>query len=213
MLTKIQLHFLFWLAVVVWAGMLFLSGDPINVALLKPAHHVLLVLSLFLAAYEKWAWRWRIFHWMIKRPNLNGNYKGTLVSSYIDPQTNQKIPPIPAYISIHQTLLTIQIRQYTKESDSTSVVGDFVHSFDGRYELIFTYHNEPRTSVRDRSEIHYGTAKLLIQGNTERLTGSYWTDRKTTGEMTFEHTNRCHCHSFNDCEKQKKKPTKKKRLF
>jgi hypothetical protein len=29
-------------------------------------------------------WKWRVFKWLIDIPNLNGRYKGELVSSFLD---------------------------------------------------------------------------------------------------------------------------------
>jgi hypothetical protein len=40
--------------------------------------------------------------------------------------------------------------------------------------------------VRDRSEPHFGAARLECTGQTPtRLTGVYWTDRLTRGDMEF----------------------------
>lgn len=205
MINKLQLRILFGIAIAIWAAMLYISGEPVYVAILKPANHVLLAITLLLTTYEKWLWRWPLIKLIVKRPDLNGIYQGTIVSEWIDPATGKKLPPIPAFISIRQTLLSMQIRQYTVESGSSSVVADIINDHDGRYDLIYTYRNEPRSSVRDRSQIHYGSAKLLIQADNRQLNGAYWTDRNTKGEMHFGHICQGHCHSYQACEEKKQK--------
>ena len=50
--------------------------------------------------------------------------------------------------------------------------------------MIGVYSNEPKHSIRNRSPIHYGTLKLNIIGNpVTALSGHYWTDRGTQGEL------------------------------
>ena len=59
----------------------------------------------------------------------------------------------------------------------------------GRYQIAGVYTNKPQTHLRgDRSEIHQGGLILNTHGPANRpdmLTGEYWTDRKTKGQMTF----------------------------
>ena len=182
--------------------MLAFSGESIDKALLKPAHHVLLILTLSLTILEKWLWKLRPFNWLVKRPNVSGVYEGELQSTWIDASGNA-IPPVKAFLSIHQTLLSIQIRQYTEQSTSYSIAADFVHYGDGRVELIYTYLNDPPAVIRTTSPIHYGTAKLVVEKKSERLIGNYWTDRKTTGEVRFTRFGKGHCQSMGECENLK----------
>ena len=202
MLNKLQLHALFWFGVFLWVLMLALSGESFDKALLKPAHHVLLILTLFLTILEKWLWKFWPFNWLVKRPNVSGVYEGELQSTWTD-ATGNPIPPIKAFLSIHQTLLSIQIRQYTGQSPSYSIAADFVHSGDGRIELVYTYLNDPPAVIRSESPIHYGTAKLVVERKSERLIGNYWTDRKTTGEMRFTRFSSGHCQSMDECKSLK----------
>jgi hypothetical protein len=55
---------------------------------------------------------------------------------------------------------------------------------DGIKRLSYTYINQPKASVRDRSAISNGAAVLrIVGGASRRLEGQYWTDRKTTGDV------------------------------
>ncbi|MBL4664165.1 MAG: hypothetical protein JKY22_11575 [Flavobacteriaceae bacterium] len=47
--------------------------------------------------------------------------------------------------------------------------------------------NTPKPSVRERSEIHYGTTRLEFKGfKVNELEGEYWTSRETTGELKLK---------------------------
>ncbi len=201
MLTSLQLRVLFYLAVALWGLLLFLDGQPINRALLQPSSMVLAALILLATGFEKWGWRFRLLHpWFVDRPNLIGVYRGTFVSHWVNPETNARLAPIPAYMVIRQSFASIHIRTYTKESPACSIMASFVKADDGTQELIYTYRNEPRIEVRSRSPIHYGGAKLTIGKSPERLEGSYWTDRQTIGELRFVRISRKTCNSFEECE-------------
>lgn len=53
----------------------------------------------------------------------------------------------------------------------------------GQQHLIYTYLNEPDAVVRERSQIHYGSARLLIDNSAKLMNGNYWTDRKSIGTI------------------------------
>ena len=74
----------------------------------------------------------------------------------------------------------------TDESKSRSVGGSFdVDKMRGYQRLIYSYLNEPEVTVRNRSQIHYGTAMLEYNDKEDTLKGTYWTDRKTTGRIVL----------------------------
>ena len=54
--------------------------------------------------------------------------------------------------------------------------------------ISYAYLNEPALALQQtRSRIHHGAAMIKIIGDpATRLEGNYWTDRKTTGTLTFE---------------------------
>jgi hypothetical protein len=56
----------------------------------------------------------------------------------------------------------------------------------GLYKLAVTYRNIPRLLERSRSAAHHGGALLNVIGKPiHKLDGEYWTDRNTSGELTF----------------------------
>ncbi|MBF0473020.1 MAG: hypothetical protein HQK91_03855 [Nitrospirae bacterium] len=201
MLTSLHLKTLFWLAVIAWVLILLIEGQSPTVSLLKPSSLVLFGMITVVTIFEKWGWRIPFLHsWFVSNPNLIGTYKGDLDSCWIDPATGLKRGPIPAFLVICQTLSTIHVRLYTVESESCSVLGAFIKAADGKQELLFTYRNEPRLEKRTQSPIHYGGTRLTVSHATQKLEGSYWTDRQTLGEMKFARVSRKTAHSFQECE-------------
>jgi hypothetical protein len=86
-------------------------------------------------------------------------------------------------MEIKQTYLSINISIDTNESKSKSFIAS-IEKRGGEQQLTYCYLNTPIASVRDRSAIHYGTAKLCLDG-PKKITGNCFTDRKTTGYMQF----------------------------
>lgn len=107
-------------------------------------------------------------------PRLYKRYSGVLKSSYDGIER-------PISLEIKQTLLSVEVRLISDESRSDSV-NTTIKEINGQNTLLYTYLNEPMSAHRDHSSIHYGTAKLSIISERE-LKGTYYTDRKTTGDM------------------------------
>lgn len=123
--------------------------------------------------YEKWVWRWIPFKSV---PSLKKAYTGTFKSSFDDCEH-------AATIEIKQTLLSVHVTVTTEESKSQSLSASIIEDH-GEKQLVYTYLNVPKSEFRHRSEIQYGTAVLCVD-NPEELTGWYYTDRKTIGDMQF----------------------------
>lgn len=51
-----------------------------------------------------------------------------------------------------------------------------------QYVLYYTYITNPKSKYSKENPIQYGTCRLLIN-STDKLTGTYWTSRKTIGDM------------------------------
>lgn len=123
--------------------------------------------------YEKWLWRINPFE---KVPRLKKKYTGTLCTTYNGKQIEKS-----AKLEIHQTLLSVRVVLATDESKSNSISASIDKIFD-EWQLVYCYINVPHASVRERSEIHYGTVMLHID-NPKEMRGDYYTDRKTQGEI------------------------------
>lgn len=170
---------------ILWAfGMIFVIRCAISFAEIRDSLSVYLVFSLIGEAitittviaviYERYLWA---FDKSSKVPVVKGKYKGSIVSNW-DGQKRD------ATLEIKQSLLKISITMKSSESSSGSVSAS-IDEVLGEKQLTYCYLNKPMACVRDRSEIHFGTAMLNCD-TPDKLTGSYFTDRNTTGDLYFE---------------------------
>ncbi len=136
--------------------------------------------TIICTLFVSWAWKWKIFQdWLVPFPCLSGKWDGEIVSTY-----NSENRSIPVNVVIKHHFFNIQIKVKTGESNSISTCGSFDIDEDrGLKQLIYSYQNNPKATVRERSEIHYGTTRLEINDDANILEGEYWTSRKTTGDM------------------------------
>lgn len=137
------------------------------------------ITTISIIIYCNYLWRY-VPKSISKLPKLFGSWEGVIKSSYDGFDKEYKFK-----INIKQTLINTYIQFSSEESDSTSVTCEIIKNGKDNYILIYSYSNEPHQDVKDRSEIHYGTAKLKILDDKE-LEGGYFTDRKTTGTMSLK---------------------------
>jgi hypothetical protein len=198
-----QIKCLIFVLSALWALILLAQGIVVPLSFFKPLNYIVLAALMIIFAFDKWMWKWRPirFIFSIHTPVLNGTWKGTLLSSWINPATGSGIPPINAFLSVTQTYSFINVKLLTRESSSDLLNGT-IDENKGVFRLLGTYLNEPRMSVRDRSQIHFGSIAISVhEGNPPRLEGKYWTDRDTKGEMHFDQRINDLYTSFEDCEK------------
>jgi len=174
--------------VIIWIAMLLISGTALEIdwEAIKKLPDVVTIYVLLALVFTTWAWRLPIFkRWLIPLPDLQGTWKGTIESTWIDPNTNRKIPPKDVTLVIKQTFSTISCVMYTDESDSFSNTAQINEDDEsGIFRLSYNYTNRSKANVRDRSAIHDGAAILKFITVPDRiLEGEYWTSRKTTGDI------------------------------
>lgn len=159
--------------------------DKTFIEYLKPISTVVLIDSLFVFCFVKWLWKLDIlYNWLVPFPDLNGTWKGSLNSTWIDPVTNKRLDPIPVILTIKQSFISVSCVMKTEEMQSYSFASDFV--IDGNNQilrLIYNYNSTPKQTIRDRSSLHTGTMNFMILNEKKILEGEYWTNRKTTGEV------------------------------
>lgn len=187
-MNEIQLTLFTALIVVVYAILLLLDGNNISVSFLGPMKDVSGILVILLAIFNKWAWRWRFFYpWLVRKPYIQGTWKGFTQSDWIDPETHLPVEPIPAFLVIVQDYSKINAFLLTLDSRSDLISGDIVRKNDGDFQLTYVYRNTPKLLIRETSPIHYGGVILDISTNPKiGLEGQYWTDRKTKGQLVFD---------------------------
>src|SRR5271156_760685 len=175
-----------YFTVLAWTVVLYINHQTLTPSFLKPLSTVTSVVLCAVMAFELWLWRLPWLHWFVKRPVIDGVWKVGIRSDWKDPSTGAPVSPVEGYMVIRQTLSTLSMRLLTAESSSELVGTEIVCSADGLYCVSGVYRNEPRFEVRDRSAIHYGAVWLkIIDEPAKKVTGHYWTDRQTAGEMEF----------------------------
>lgn len=186
MMGKIQVQFVIGIAVVVWAVMLFAEGVPLKSTYLKPYSVAVTVVIVTLILFDRWLWRFPGISRLVHRPILQGTWKGTMRSNWKDPTTQQTIEPIEAFFAFRQTYSTLSIRVMTKESTSRSMLAALETGADRVPRVSSTYENIPAVLIQDRSRTHHGALLLDVHGSpATSLTGWYWTDRDTKGEVAL----------------------------
>jgi len=193
MITRLHISSFIGLTIFVWLIVLWFQGQPVlSLKFLAPFGIVVSVISLIVLLFNNYIWAWKIFNgWYVKRPDIRGTWLVELQSNWIDPETNEGIPTIKAFIVVRQTLTSLSFRLMTKESKSKSIAYNIeIQEEDTLFKLVGIYRNEPNINLQGiRSEIHHGSFSLDIHGNpVEELEGFYWTDRGTKGTMKL--TNR-----------------------
>lgn len=112
-------------------------------------------------------------------------------SDWINPSDGLTVPPITCYMGVDQTLSRLQMHLMTPESESWLIASGIRSSpSDIGYQTAGVYTNKPDVELRrTRSDIHFGAILLDTHGRSparpDILTAEYWTDRRTTGRMTF----------------------------
>lgn len=199
MINRFPLTLMICFAAGSWALLLSANGWVIPHSFFAPLSGVVSVLSVGLMAFDRWLWSLPGINRLVDRPRLKGTWKGTLHSSWVDPAGLQKVPPIEAYVVIRQTYSTLHVRLFTLESQSITLTATIMRDADEQYSLAGIYSNEPNLSVRERSPIHFGGIRLRIEGQPPMtLSGMYWTDRNTRGEMRFERVSDALVHDFQE---------------
>ncbi len=142
-----------------------------------------------------WRWMWARFPLIGRKtfPDLTGTWEGHLVSTWINPDTGQRLPPIQTTIWIRQGIFTTSIKLRTGESTSYSKRCLLEADPDaGRFQFWYSYDNDPKAEFRYRSARHEGVAwlEMDIDADPEHLVGYYYTERKTSGDIDVRRTSR-----------------------
>lgn len=159
------------------------------------------LVTLFWTLYFAYSWRWWGFNKIFYRPNLNGTWKGSIISDWKDEDGNS-IPPKDIYIVIRQNFLRIHFTTFT----DTFVGYSYSETFNlkketGLKNVAYLYRKD--TSQSNDDDLREGATELRLidDGNFKKLDGKYWTNTKTQGKITVEFFNKNHFDSFESAKK------------
>jgi hypothetical protein len=185
----------------IWAAMLYAEGIglAINWKAIKIIPHAVTVYVVVAFVFSHWLWRLPIFRgWLVPFPDLQGTWVGELQSTWKNPETGVQIPALRMIVVVRQTFSSVSCSLFTKESESYSTAAQITLDEEtGSLSLDYTYTNRSKATLRHRSPIHDGAARLKIVKLPERaLEGEYWTSRCTTGDMSLRFLSRNLVDSF-----------------
>jgi hypothetical protein len=198
------------LVALTWAIYLTLLGVDLAWSFLGPFSLAVGVLTGAGLVFRRWAWYWPGLHLLTRIPRLTGTWVGELKSSYIHAGETEPRPPIFVAVVVTQFSDSINVRQFTQESSSSTVAAAISEESGQRFSLATVYMNEPDLKLQQtRSPIHFGATRLMIQGdprNPTRLVGSYWTGRNTSGTLNLDFVCRACAHSYQEVLKFQNSP-------
>lgn len=166
---------------------IWLTGGAPKLAWLRFYSVAVVLLLLLGAIWEHWAWRWPLVQratWVAR--DLRGTWRGKLTTLWKDAPTGTSPAPKTVYLVVRQTASAITVVLLSDESKSVSSFARVAN--DGTISALeYMYLSKPSASVEHRSRMHHGSACLDISGRPAmRLSGPYWTARKSRGELIFE---------------------------
>ncbi|QWE17043.1 hypothetical protein [Polynucleobacter sp. AP-Nino-20-G2] len=183
-MTRIQITAIVSLAVTIWGGWLYFAGYDIGIQYLQPFTFTVTATLGIVTIFNLYLWHLPIIRMIFGgKPNLNGYWQIEIKSNFVDEKSGDpKI--INACYRIHQTYLNLSVRLHTNETTSKSIATQLKKNEDGEWILIGNYLDTPSASNRNKSQIHYGSFKLVIPNNSKmNFFGQYWTDRKSSGDI------------------------------
>ncbi|AMY54935.1 hypothetical protein HQO44_20885 [Rhodococcus fascians] len=178
----------------VWGAGLYLSGVDIDDSMRRLLAYIPSASVLLAVAFDLWIWKWPGVHILVGRPRMDGTWRTT-----IRPHQKSQIPkggnwgPITSAVVVEQTFWTISVRLLTAESSSMSEIASLRNHGESKEQtlLTYTYRNEPRAEHRPRSAPHRGACEFTVVGRLPKyITGTYWTDRFTVGDMDLTYVDR-----------------------
>lgn len=150
------------------------------------------MITLLLTFINFQGWKLSIFKWLIDVPNLNGRYKGQLISSYRDANGNPVVKD--CVLEIKQSASSVHVFAYygdpganIQSSRSYTVSEQIIKEQNGFFLLYYIFTSEPETTSLQLNN-HDGTAKFKYFSDIKTLEGEYYNRRSNFGtiKVSFE---------------------------
>lgn len=140
-------------------------------------------ISIFaFGVFYKLAWRWEWLATRMRRPIVHGVWKGELRSDFVSPGAGPEPLIIPVFFVVRQTYLTLSVESFTEGQQGESRLEALLrNSKTDATRLCYVF--ELRKRYPGESTLTSGTGDLRLLGNGRELSGSYWTDTPTHGQL------------------------------
>jgi len=169
--------------VLAWSFHQLMSFFEIDLQWWLESPSVLFFYSLLYTIFDKWCWKWLRKIGLIRTPDLNGEWSGTLKTSFDSHSSELKTT-----LKIFRTWTKIKTILTADHSVSYSEAASMIlEAPEGKY-LSYQYVNEPKLSAVQTMSIHRGTTKLLFDEKTDTLSGEYYSgrDRQNFGSLNLK---------------------------
>lgn len=156
------------------------------------------IIALILTAYDKWLWKFPFLRLLVTVPNLNGRYRGKLLSSY-DGNSVEKECVIEIFQTASKTTIYLFANNEQRERSYSKSVSEVIHDKeDDEHQLLFAYYNYGTDDKRLGGHEGFNHLKVMQKkNNVIKLKGQYFTNREpqTRGTISvkFESKKRKKC--------------------
>jgi len=162
------------------------------------------LVTLFWTFYFAYGWKFWGINKIFYRPNLNGTWKGQIISDWKDENGNT-IPPKEIYIVIRQNFLRIHFTTFTNTFVGYSYSETFsLKKETGLKNVAYLYRKDTSQNIDEDLREGATELRLINDENFKKLDGKYWTNTKTQGKITVEFFNKNHVDSFESAKKYEK---------
>lgn len=135
--------------------------------------------------YDKVLWQWVPLE---KTPRLAKRYKCTISYSHEKGSGHKQ-----SSVVVKQSLTSIWLSFETDEVFTYSSSAELVED-GGMYYLQYIYKTEPKAAIAEANPSQFGACRLRVECSegllpkATKLLGTYWTNRKTMGDIVFSTT-------------------------
>ncbi|PYT80223.1 MAG: hypothetical protein DMG40_13230 [Acidobacteria bacterium] len=171
--------------VLAWGSSQFLAAVHVSLPWWMEAPSTLGLYGSLYTLFDKHLWKTSSARklGLSKVPNLEGRWKGFLVTSFDDFDKQRDV-----MLQIFQSWTQISIYVTTATSISRSCVAVIQVSDLNGAGLVYQYQCQPLANARKSMHMHYGTGMLrMFKDDTSHLIGEYYAgrDRGTFGQICF----------------------------
>lgn len=195
------IYITFFLALLGPLSIFCLDIDLLSFESLRIVKFVISLTLAFWFFYLTWGWKLPLLNKIFNRPNINGTWFGTYVSSAED--GTQKYEGNIAII-IKQNLFSVRVKSLTDKALMYSYAETFlIEKENDKQQLNYLY---SQNKIKPTAEnIRRGASELsiIIGSDSKKLFGEFWTIEKTTGFLDVQHICMQHCQSFDDALKKR----------